>query len=60
MTLSCRREMPVYCFDMEIPVENTAPIITCNIYTTVFRVKRLNNRTRRVRLFNRLTRKTVV
>jgi hypothetical protein len=27
-----------------------------NIYTTVFRVKRLNNRT--VRLFNRLTRKT--
>ena len=26
------------------------------IYTTVFRVKRLNNRTRRVRFFNRLTR----
>ena len=30
------------------------------IYTTVFRVKRSNNRTLRVRLFNRLTRNTVV
>jgi hypothetical protein len=30
------------------------------IYTTVFRVKRLSNRTLLVQLFNRLTRKTVV
>jgi hypothetical protein len=30
------------------------------IDTTVFRLKRLNNRTRRVRFFNHLTRKTVV
>jgi hypothetical protein len=32
----------------------------CNIYTTVFRVKRLNNRTRSMGLFNGLTRKSVV
>jgi hypothetical protein len=30
------------------------------IYSTVFRVKRLNNLTIRVRLFNRLARKAVV
>ena len=32
----------------------------CNFYTTVFRVKRLNNQTRNMRLFNRLTRKTLI
>jgi hypothetical protein len=32
----------------------------CNIYTTVFRVKWLNNQTWCMRLFNRLTRKTIV
>ena len=31
-----------------------------HIYTTAFRAKRLNNRTRIVRLFNRLSRKTVL
>jgi len=37
--------------------------LTCtisNIYTTIFRVKQLNNRTQSMRLFNHFTRKTVV